>query len=223
MLDAAAAPVVFQSPLDYPAVVTPMRSRTVAAAVGAIDADVELPGVRGDAATATAFAAAWAERRGARVGPAQLARLYEARRIAASPRAPGRFRVAETADRARLADWLPQLQIELGEPVAADARALVDRRIAAGELFVWEHGEPVSMAAASAPANGVVRVQMVFTPPEHRNLGYASACVGGLSRRILAAGNRCILYTNLATATPQSVYRRLGYRGVAELLSYRFG
>lgn len=213
--------VVFQSPLDYPAIVVPMSARIVGAAVRAIAGDVRLPGVRGDAATASAFAGAWAERRSARVVPVRMLRLYEARRLRSSPQAPGRFRQAVEADRDVIVRWTPELQLELGEPMA-DPREVVDRRLALGQFWLWEHGGAVSMAAASEPANGVVRVQMVFTPPEHRNLGYASACVGALSRRILDAGDRCILYTDLANPTPQSVYRRLGYRAVEDFLSYRF-
>jgi len=36
------------------------------------------------------------------------------------------------------------------------------------------------------------------------------------------AGFRCILYTDLANPTSNSIYRRIGYRAVAEGLRYRF-
>jgi uncharacterized protein len=78
------------------------------------------------------------------------------------------------------------------------------------------------MAANSEPVEGVVRVQGVYTPPERRNRGYAGACVASLSRRMQEAGHRCILYTALGNPTSNSVYRRIGYRAVAEGLRYRF-
>ena len=55
--------VIIQSPLDYPATLTPMEPRAVLAMVDAIaEAGVTLPGVNGDAATAASFAGQWSER-----------------------------------------------------------------------------------------------------------------------------------------------------------------
>jgi hypothetical protein len=39
---------------------------------------------------------------------------------------------------------------------------------------------------------------------------------------LVEAGHRCILYTDLGNPTSNSVYRRVGYRAVAEGLRYRF-
>ena len=55
--------MVVQSPLEYPAILTPMGPRAVMALVDAIaQAGVTLPGVNGDAATAASFAGQWSER-----------------------------------------------------------------------------------------------------------------------------------------------------------------
>jgi uncharacterized protein len=99
---------------------------------------------------------------------------------------------------------------------------MVERRLEAGQFGLWEDGGPASMAANREPVVGVVRLQAVYTPPEKRNRGYAGACVAGLSGRIREAGHRCILYTDLGNPTSNSVYRRIGYRAVAEGLRYRF-
>src|SRR5688572_30359676 len=61
--DDRVAGVVFQSPLDFVATVTPMSPDAVVGAVDAIvDAGVELPGVNGEAATVARFAGHWTER-----------------------------------------------------------------------------------------------------------------------------------------------------------------
>jgi predicted GNAT family acetyltransferase len=78
------------------------------------------------------------------------------------------------------------------------------------------------MAAHTDPVAGVVRLQYVYTPPEQRGRGYAQACVGELSRRMRADGHRCMLFADLGNPVSNSIYRRLGYRAVAELLKYRF-
>jgi predicted GNAT family acetyltransferase len=78
------------------------------------------------------------------------------------------------------------------------------------------------MAAHTEPIENVVRVQYVYTPPELRSRGYASALVGELSRLLQSEGRRVILFTNLANPTSNSIYRQIGYRAVGEALRYRF-
>jgi hypothetical protein len=47
--------------------------------------------------------------------------------------------------------------------------------------------------------------------------------VSWVSRELLEAGHGCVLYTDLANPTSNSVYRALGYRAIAELVRYEFG
>lgn len=111
--------------------------------------------------------------------------------------------------------------IEIGQ-LADDTELRVDRWLAAGELWLWDDGEAVSMAVSRKPAEGVVRISGVYTPANKRNRGYAAACVHALSKHMRDAGFRCVLYTDLANPTSNSIYRRVGYRAVAEGLRYRF-
>jgi predicted GNAT family acetyltransferase len=68
----------------------------------------------------------------------------------------------------------------------------------------------------------VTRVQAVYTPPDRRRRGYAGATVGAISRASLDRGLRCVLYTDLSNPVSNSVYRRLGYRAVTEVIRYVF-
>ncbi len=69
--------MVVQSPLEYPAMLTPMEPRAVLAMVDAIaEAGVTLNGVNGDAATAASFAGQWSERCKSAVKLFQGSRLY---------------------------------------------------------------------------------------------------------------------------------------------------
>ena len=117
--------------------------------------------------------------------------------------------------------WTRAFQIEIDEP--ADGTELrVDRGLAAGEFWLWDGAEPMSMAVSRRPVEGVVRVAGVYTPPEKRKRGYAAACVHALSKHMRDAGYRCVLYTDLANPTSNSIYRRIGYRAISEVLRYRF-
>jgi predicted GNAT family acetyltransferase len=64
----------------------------------------------------------------------------------------------------------------------------------------------------------------VYTPPEHRGRGYASACVAALSAHVLATdADTCILFTQLANPTSNAIYRAIGYEPVMEVTRYGFG
>jgi uncharacterized protein len=215
--------VVVQTPLDFPATLTPMESRAVLAIVDAIaEAGVTLPGVNGDAATAASFAGQWGERCKSAATPLMGMRLYELSELGEAPRTEGQLRQAGPNDRSLMILWTRAFQNEIGES-ANDAELRVDRGLAAGQLWVWDHhGETTSMAVGREPMQGVVRLSGVYTPPEKRKHGYAEACVHALSKHLRAGGYRCVLYTDLGNPTSNSIYRRIGYRAVAEALRYRF-
>jgi uncharacterized protein len=214
--------VAFQSPLDFAATLTPMRPEVVAAVVDAIvEAGVTLPGVIGEAATAARFAGQWTERRGSAAFPVEGQRIYEFARMPEREVIGGHFRKASANDRDLVVAWMRGFYVDVGQE-ARGHEPVVERRLAAGQFWLWEAGEPVSMAANSKPVEGVLGVQAVYTPPDRRNRGYAGACVGDLSRRMRNEGYRCILYTDLGNPTSNSVYRRIGYSAVAEALRYRF-
>ena len=65
------------------------------------------------------------------------------------------------------------------------------------------------MAARSDPVFAVLRVGPVYTPPGHRNCGYASALVATVSSAVRTKGQRCILYTDLGNPTSNAIYRAI--------------
>ena len=192
--------VVFQSPLDYPATVTPMSR---------------------EAATAAHFAGAWSERTGVPARPTLGQRLYELATVVDQP-ASGALRRATAEDLGFLVESFVAFVTEIGDP-PGDSESVVARRLAAGQLWVWDDDATVSMCGLSAPVAGAARVGPVYTPPELRGRGYASAMVAGVSADVRATGHRCILYTDLHNPTSNSIYRNIGYLAVAEGLAYNFG
>lgn len=215
--------VVFQSPLDFPASPTPMKSGVIEAMVDAIWAEgVVLPGVLGEAATASRFAGQWTEHHGSAATPVEGQRIYELTDVRGQTGGDGSFRKASVDDRDLLVAWMRGLGNEIAQPGGSDPETVVDRKLSEQGFWLLDVGEPASMAAYSEPVEGVVRIQAVYTPPEKRNHGYAEACVRELSKQLREDGYRCILYTELANPTSNSIYRRIGYDAVAEALRYRF-
>jgi len=215
--------VVIQSPLTFPATLTPMeRPVSIAMADAIAEANFALPGVSGEAATAATFAGQWSERTKSAATPFQGNRLYELLEVADIPNVEGKLRQAGPQDRSLMILWSRAFQNEIGEP-AHDIELRVERGLAAGHLWVWDRREEaVSMVVGREPVEGVIRLSGVYTPDEKRKHGYAAACVRALSKKLGDAGHRCILYTDLANPTSNSIYRRIGYRALADALRYRF-
>jgi len=215
--------VVVQSPLNFPAILTPLKTSVATAMADAIvEAGVALPGITADAATAATFAGEWSERSKLAARLFQGLRLYELFEIGEVPPSEGTLRQAGAKERSLMIAWTRAFRHEIDES-DDDTELRVDKGLAAGELWLWDRGgETVSMAVSRKPVHGVVRLSGVYTPPDKRKHGYAAACVHALSKELSDAGYRCILYTDLDNPTSNSIYRRIGYRAVAEALRYRF-
>jgi len=177
--------------------------------------------VVGEAAAAAAFAGRWTECRSTSVTAIDGQRLYELTDLQSVSSARGSLRLAGHGDRPTLVEWATAFVEETGV-VPVDAEALVDDRVAREQFWVWDDNGVVSMAGASVPVAGVTRVQYVYTPPERRGAGYATACVEQMSRVLTGRRLRCVLFTDLANPTSNAIYRRIGYEAVAEILGYEF-
>jgi ribosomal protein S18 acetylase RimI-like enzyme len=224
LFDGVAAGVAVQQPADAPLALAPMPAELAVTIAGAVDADgVVLPGVYGPAGTASRFAGVWAERRKVAVMPTSADRLYEVRDLRFPAGVQGALRRAAGADRELLLSWLPGFEAGAGWAGSDPAAVFVTRRLAAGEVWIWDDDGPVSMAARTDAVTGVSRIQAVNTPPELRGRGYASAGVAALSASVLAQGLRCVLNVSLNNVAANSVYQRLGYQAVSEVIRYRFG
>ena len=97
-------------------------------------------------------------------------------------------------------------------------------RIEQGQLFMWkDQNKTVSMAGVSAPTRNGIRVNAVYTPPEYRGNGYASANVAATSQRQLEEGySFCFLYTDASNPVSNKIYQRIGYEYVCNSAFYLF-
>jgi uncharacterized protein len=184
-----------------------------------------LPGVLGPAVAAQAFATAWVAEAGGAFRLRMAQRVHELRAVALPERtAPGSLRAATTGDLELVYAWSLAFFAEaLGEEDTERVRLMAEERVAEGDFFLWEDGEPVSMAMRTRPAGRGISVTAVYTPPEQRRKGYATACVAALSRQLLAAGyDYCALFTDLANPTSNDIYYQIGYLPVADFDEYRF-
>ena len=152
--------------------------------------------------------------------------LYELRRVEMPDLASGQLVRAETSHRANLAALVEGFAGFIAdEPMTAGAIAhRVDRFLEEQCAFLWLDAKHVfvAMAAIVRQSPSASSISCVYTLPEHRRKGHAARVVAMLSQAQLDAGKAaCNLHTDLSNPTSNGVYRRIGYRKIAESLRLR--
>jgi GNAT superfamily N-acetyltransferase len=216
----------------YPAILAdPVHDGAVDAFVAALAAaQPALPGVTANEPWARRFAEGWKSATGVgwRLGLGQG--VYALTRVRAPRPVPGAARSATADDRALLERWLHAFGDEALQAMPRDEGDMdraIEARIgpgAAGGFTLWQVGDrPVSLTGWM-PIAGGARIGPVYTPPKERGHGYASNLVAHVSAGALERGaGACYLYTDLGNPTSNAIYRRLGYRKVAESSMIVFG
>jgi predicted GNAT family acetyltransferase len=151
-------------------------------------------------------------------------RIYELREVNPIPPPDGHVRPAGTDDLDLVVQWAHAFhQGIFGDSEPDRTEEYARRKVKDGTLFLWVDGEPVSMAARLRPTPHGESISYVYTPPEERRKGYATAIVASLARRILADGKRfCSLYTDLSNPTSNRIYTKIGFAPVADVIDVRF-
>ena len=185
--------------------------------------DPELSEFGAEPATAKALVKAWRATTGGSTECIFREALHSLTTVSDPPDpATGRLREATDEDRDLLVRWEVAFGVETGLGQTEQAAAIVDRRLDARHQFIWEDGRPTSTLGQTAQIAGTVRIGSVYTPPEFRNRGYASAAVAALSRRLLERGaQRCMLFTDVANPTSNRIYASVGYVRFADWEQHR--
>jgi ribosomal protein S18 acetylase RimI-like enzyme len=178
-----------------------------------------------DAGDEAAFTAGWLGAGGGTAAAQLRSRLYRLARLMPPDPAPaGRGRLAGQADTDLLVRWHEAFHDEIAAP-GGDARRTVEQALAHDGVWLWEDGgQPVAMGTSTPEVAGVVRVNGIYTPPEHRRCGYGGAVTTAVTRSALAAAPaEVVLFTDLANATSNALYRRLGYQPVSDRVLLELG
>jgi predicted GNAT family acetyltransferase len=159
---------------------------------------------------------------------AMAQRIYELKNV--NPVAPvtGQFRRATEPDRRLLLDWMIAFSVEAFEGTDPDV-ARLERNVESmltskiRGAYIWDDGQPVSFSAYGGITPHGCRIGPVYTPPEFRGRGYATACVATLSQRLLNNGREFVfLFTDLANPTSNHIYQVIGYNPVCDADVYEF-
>ena len=202
-------------------------ARAIDALAAALAGD-PLGGVHAPAEHAEAFARAWAKRAGGTYRFSESQRSYVVDAVIPPDNVPGSLRRARPDDRDMMVDWMLAFDEEAmgSEAGRQQMVALVDAILTspARTGYVWEvDTTPVSMCQAIGPTPHGIRIAAVYTPPEHRRRGYASAITAAVSEEQLEGGRRwCFLFTDVANPTSNHIYQTIGYRPIRDIQMIRF-
>ena len=187
---------------------------------------VPLPGVTASVPEVDAFAGAWESRVAVVRRQCMRQLIYRLTAVRPVDGVPGRPRVATNQDRPLLVEWVAAFAEEtLGRAPLRGPEETVDARLGddGGGFVLWEDGQPVSLVGYGGRTPNGVRIGPVYTPPDRRGRGYASALTAAVSAEQLARGRRfCFLYTDAHNPTANHVYSAIGYERVCESVDYAF-
>ena len=194
-----------------------------------LDEGQDLPGVVASLPELDDFVGAWTMGRELDATLVLRQGIYELREVLPMPSPAGGVRPATADDRELVLRWIVDFAEEaLPDPPEAERQArIVEDRLSPNDdagIWLWEDGgEPVSMSGYGGETPNGIRIGPVYTPPALRGRGYATGLVSKQSRWLLEHGRRfCFLYTDLDNATSNALYRRIGYRMIAESGEVRF-
>lgn len=208
----------------------PASPRQTLATLAAVAQDAHeviqiLPGVVACDDLASRFAEIWSALTGDHARPGIQERIYRLSQVRWPRPVAGAMRHIEEHDRETLRVWLHDFMLEALSDDVQSVDGMIDNRLRAGAsgMYLWEDRQPVSLAGFGGPTPHGIRIGPVYTPPDARGRGYASALVAQVSQRLLDAGRQyCFLFTDLANPTSNHIYQEIGYVEVCDAAEFRF-
>ena len=153
-----------------------------------------VPGVLGPRECARLFAENWIGITGSSSRLKMSQRIYACESVIVPISCRGDLRTATPDDESLLVEWAAEFCREAKiEDETAYTQAQIPALISRERLYVWDDGEPVSMADLRRETAHGIAVSLVYTPPCWRNKGYASSCVASLTKRMLDKWQKILL------------------------------
>ncbi len=185
-----------------------------------------LPGVYAPAPISHAFAQHWHTLTGQPCHLSLSERIFQLEKVIPVQGVPGHLRRATFADHNLLIGWLRDFYRDTANMKdVASLEQTLSNYFTSDErgFYLWETDRGVSMAICAGPTPNGMRIKGLYTPPECRRQGYASACVAALSQLMLDSGRRyCFLFINLNDHISNRISQRLGYYPICDADEYTF-
>ena len=195
-----------------------------AALARATELGIHPGGVVGPVSSARAVAAAWTAATGDSIEVDRSILLNELDSLTEVARPPGTRRPGVAGDLALIAAWLDDFSAEIEHVAPPNPGAIADHMVQTGGVDLWEVDGQIVCMVGHRDAAGVVRVGPVYTPPEHRNHGYARWLTYEVTALALERPGveGAMLFTDAANPVSNSIYRQAGYQPRGEHVEIEF-
>ncbi len=174
------------------------------------------PGIVGPSDVTTVFSERWTELTGQKSIEYMDQIIYVLKNVILPPSVEGEMRFAGAGDVKLVTEWISAFSksaLPKAEQISdKDAKLQAEDLVKSGRMAFWVvKDNPVAQASISG-TDGVARINRVYTSPENRGKGYASAVVAHLSKQQLDQGKKmCCLYADARNPVSNSIYRKIGY------------
>lgn len=189
----------------------------------------ELSGVLGLKATAARFAQIWQQLTGQTPHLRRAERSFRLDKVIPVQGVSGECCPATEDDFELMVEWSLAFAAEAVDPASREdmeqnvRSRLDDDPKTRGMRFWVDDGKRVSMAGYGGLTPNSIRIGPVYTPPEYRRRGYASALTAAVSQEMLDNGRKFVtLYTDLSNPTSNHIYQAIGYQPVHDVDEYHF-
>jgi len=181
-----------------------------------------LSGVAGPEPAVTAYAERWTALHGGGWRVQSRQRLLAHRAIVPTAGPPkGTLRLATLDDAPLAREWGAAFAAESG--LAALGGGVCVELLAIGQLYFWDDGAPCCMLGVLRETRNAAAIGVLYTPPELRDRGYATAAVAAFSRRLLERGlEQSYFCLDPDNPIADWVCRRLGYGPVQDTADIDF-
>ena len=181
-----------------------------------------LKGASGPKNTVLAFVEEWESLSRCNLEIQMNSRIYECTAVTPLKWAEGTLKQATMEDVELAQEWRESFQIEAEVAVPRNPDEVV-RQVENGSVYFWVTDRPVSTAISARGTENTGTIGAVYTPPEHRNNGYATALTAAVTQNILDSGKKhAVLYTDLDNPTSNSIYQQIGFKPVSDSTVWLF-
>lgn len=185
----------------------------------------DIPSFSGHREIADPFAAAWCAATGATITGTTAMTMYRLDDLNDVKPVPGVLRQATEADKELVMQWSAAFNLDCwGEDGVNWPLLDADAAIEYGRLYIWENDGPVCMVGKARPTEKGMTIGPVYTPPNQRGKGFATATTAAVCREILAEGKAfCTLYADRDNPASNAAYLKVGFRLIGDSAEYTFG
>ncbi|MCL2565277.1 MAG: hypothetical protein FWE24_05630 [Defluviitaleaceae bacterium] len=132
----------------------------------------------------------------------------------------GHLRLAAEKDLAFIPYWREDF---LGNKNISDDYEGYRGMISAKNLYILEdEGIPVSMGRIDQKLENICGLGLIYTPSYFRSKGYGTAITAHISKLCLDEGCTCALIADLANPVSNSIYQKIGYKPVCDMIEIGF-